>query len=54
MLVSQALEKKLDVVQDAVIAPSAKLADERVRKEIVDALRLVEGAKTKLRNLLVR
>ena len=45
--------KKLDLLRHPVIATHAKL-DADVRKEIVDAIRLLEGTKTKLRNLLVR
>jgi len=46
--------KHVDTATGSVIAVPAKLDDERVRKEVVDTLRLLEGAKAKLRLLLIR
>ena len=45
--------KKLDSLARPVIATRPKLDDE-VRKEVVNALRQIEGAKTLLRMLLSR
>ena len=45
--------KKLDMLARPVIATRPKL-DAAVQKEVVDALRLLEGAKSKLRMLLAR
>lgn len=51
---SQLLEiKRLDSLRHPVLATHAKL-DENVRKELIDAIRLLEGTKTKLRELLAR
>ena len=52
MLVSDALEKKLDAAQESMIATHAKLlAIERQRKELTDLIQQVEGIKHKLKIL---
>ena len=46
--------KKVDLLARPVIATRAKLDDDAVRKEIIDALRMLKGATTKLQSLMTR
>lgn len=47
-------DKLLDSVRPVVIATRAKLDDDTVRREVIDALRLLRGGISKLQTLLNR